>query len=142
MKELDRTQRLLERLSPKPLPAGLKEKIMAAAYQKRRKSLVITPALQIAYFLCFLLIALALVFDNIMTKSENERLTAVIDISQNSEAVKENAFQKVMAELFEIENDKSLTQWLVRHYKIKEESAKLISFQSMMNRLKEEINGI
>jgi hypothetical protein len=142
MKELGRTQRLLESLSPKPLPAELKEKILAVAYQKRRKSLVIAPALRTAYFLCFLLIILALASDNIMTKSENERLTAVIDTSQNSEAVKEKEFQKVMAELFEIENDKALTQWLIHHYKINEESAKLMSFQSMMNRLKEEINGI
>jgi hypothetical protein len=45
--------------------------------------------------------------------------------------------QEMTKELFKIDCDKHLDQWLVRHYKIKKKEAKLTSYQSIMDILEE-----
>jgi len=140
MRDLDKIQILLERLSPKPLPPEFKEKILSTAYQKQRKFQVIIPVLQKALFICGVLGVMALVFDTVITNSENKHLAAMMDGSQTSEVLIEKDLQEIAAELFEIEYDKNLNQWLIRHYKTEKKSAKLESYQNIIEILKEQTN--
>ena len=140
MRDLDKIQILLERLSPKPLPPEFKEKILSTAYQKQRKFQVIIPVLQKALFICGVLGVMALVFDTVITNSENKHLAAMVDGSQTSEVLIEKDLQEIAAELFEIEYDKNLNQWLIRHYKTEKKSAKLESYQNIIEILKEQTN--
>jgi len=140
MRSLDKIQILLERLSPKPLPPEFRKKILSTAYQKQRKFQVIIPVLQKAFFICGVLGVMALVFDTVITNSENKHIAAVMDGSQASEVMIEKDLQEIAADLFEIEYDKKLNQWLIRHYKTEKKSAKLTSYQNIIEILKEQTN--
>ncbi len=140
MRDLDKIQILLERLSPKPLPPEFREKILSTAYQKQRNIQVIIHVLQKALFICGVLGVMALVFDTVITNSENKHLAAMMDGSQTSEVLIEKDLQEIAAELFEIEYDKNLNQWLIRHYKTEKKSAKLESYQNIIEILKEQTN--
>ena len=132
MRSLGKIQILLERLSPKPLPPEFRKKILSTAYQKQRKFQVIIPVLQKALFICGVLGVMALVFDTVITNSENKHIAAVMDGSQASEVMIEEDLQEIATELFEIEYDKNLNQWLIRHYKTEKKSAKLTSYQKII----------
>lgn len=140
MKDTDKVQELLESLSPKPLPPEFRKKILSTAYQKQRKFQVIIPVLQKAFFICGVLGVMALVFDTVITNSENKHIVAVMDGSQASEVMIEKDLQEIASELFEIEYDKNLNQWLIRHYKTEKKSAKLTSYQNIIEILKEQTN--
>ena len=140
MKDTDKVQELLENLSPKPLPAEFRKKILSTAYQKQRKFQVIIPVLRKAFFICVVLGVMALVFDTVNTNSENKHIAAMMDGSQASEVMIEKDLQEIALELFEIEYDKNLNQWLIRHYKTKKKSAKLTSYQNIIEILKEQTN--
>ena len=140
MKNPDKIQILLERLSPKPLPPEFRKKILSTAYQKQRKFQVIIPVLQKSFFICVVLGITALVFDSVMTNSENKHLASVMNGSQTSNVLIEKDLQEIAIELFEIEYDKNLNHWLIRHYKTKKKAAKLTSYQKIIEILKEETN--
>ena len=137
MRDVNKTQKLLESLSPKPLPPELREKILSTAYQKQRTFQVIAPVLRIVFSVCCLLLVLTLVIDIMIKNIENERLKTIKDVSQASEAIIEKDLQELISELFKIEYDQSLNQWLVRHYKMEKKQVKLISYQSIIDKLRE-----
>ena len=140
MKDTDKVQELLENLSPKPLPAEFRKKILSTAYQKQRKFHVMIPVLQKAFFICVVLGVMAIVFDTVMTNSENKHLASMMNGSQTSKVLIDKDLQEIAIELFEIEYDKNLNQWLIRHYKTKKKSAKLTSYQKIIEILKEQTN--
>jgi ABC-type transport system involved in multi-copper enzyme maturation permease subunit len=140
MKDEDKVQELLESLSPKPLPAELRKKLLSTAHRNQRKSQVMTPVLVIVFSMCCMLIALALFSDIMITNSENEHVSAIMDYFLTSEVTLEKDLQEIATELFTIEYDKSLNQWLIQHYRTKKKSAKLSSYQSIIEILKEQTN--
>jgi len=140
MKNTDKAQKLLERLSPKPLPADLREKLLSTALQNQRKSQVMTPVLVMVFSICCVLVALALFSDIMITNSENEHFSAIMDYFLASELTLEKDLQEIATELFTIECDKSLNQWLIQHYRTKNKSAKLASYQRIIEILKEQTN--
>jgi mRNA-degrading endonuclease YafQ of YafQ-DinJ toxin-antitoxin module len=140
MKDEDKVQELLENLSPKPLPEELREKLLSTAHQNQRKSQVMTPVLVIVFSMCCVLIALAIFSDIMITNSENEHVSAIMDYFLASEVTLEKDLQEIATELFTIEYDKSLNQWLIQHYRTKKKSAKLSSYQSIIEILKEQTN--
>jgi len=137
MKDLDKTRELLESLSPKPMPPELRDKILSTAYQKQRKFQVITPALRVATTVCCVLVVLALGFDAMIRNSENQYLAAMMGVSPASEAIIEKELQEVATELFKIEYDEHLNEWLVRYYGSKKKIAKIKTHQSIIDILKE-----
>lgn len=137
MEEKDKVQELLESLSPKALPSGLKKKLLSTAYQKQRKLQVITPVLGKVFSICCILVVMAFVFDLMITDSENKNLTAMMDGSQTSEVIIEQELKEIVEELFKNEFDKNLNQWLIRYYKNQKKSAKFTHYQSIIDILKE-----
>ena len=140
MRSLDKIQILLEKLSPKPLPPEFRKKILSTAYKNQSKYQVIIPVLQKAFFIFGVLGVMALFFDTVITNSEKKHIAAVMDGSQASEVMIEKDLQEIASELFEIEYDKNLNQWLIRHYKTEKKSAKLTSYQNIIEILKEQTN--
>ena len=108
MKDTDKVKELLENLSPKPLPPEFRRKILSTAYQKQRKFQVIIPVLQKVFFICVVLGVMALVFDTVITNSENKHIAAMMDGFQASEVMIEKDLQEIAVELFEIEYVKHL----------------------------------
>ncbi len=137
MKDLDKTQELLESLSPKPLPPELRDKILLAVHQRKTKPPVITPAVRVATAISCVLIVLALGFNAMIRNNENQYLTAMMGVSPASEAIIEKELQEVATELFKIEYDEHLNQWLVRYYRSKKKTAKIKTYQSIIDILKE-----
>ncbi|MGD2245412.1 MAG: hypothetical protein PVI11_02575 [Candidatus Aminicenantes bacterium] len=140
MRSPDEIQILLEKLSPKPLPPEFRKKILSNAYQKQRKFQVIIPVLRKAFLICVVLGVMAFVFDTVMTNSENKHLASVMNGSENSNVLIEKDLKEIAIELYEIEYDKNLNQWLIRHYKPKKKSTKLTSYQKIIEILKEQTN--
>jgi hypothetical protein len=140
MKNTDKVQKLLESLSPKPLPAELRKKLLSTAHQNQRKSQVMTPVLVMVFSICCVLVALALFSDIMITNSENKHFSAIMDYFLASEVTLEKDLQEIATELFTIEYDKNLNQWLIQHYRTKKKSAKLRSYQSIIDMLKEQNN--
>ena len=142
MGDMNKTEELLESLSPKPLSTELKEKIIANADYKLRKLRVLSPAYRILFAAsCFLLI-LFCVSEIFIQKSERNHFASIINRTETSEAAPENDLQKLTADILNIEYDSNLNQWLIRHYKIHRKPEKLKTYQDILDILKEEINGI
>lgn len=137
MGDVNKTQELLEGLSPKPLPPELREKILSTAYQRQRKFLVISPVLRMLFAISCVLAVLAFFCDIMIRNSENNFLGSIMNGSQVSEMILDKDLQEMTKELFKIEYDQPLNQWLARHYTVKKKEAKLTSYQSIMDILKE-----
>ena len=134
---VNKTQEFLEGLSPKPLPPELREKILSTAYQRQRKFLVVSPVLRMLFAISCVLAVLAFFCDIMIKNSENDFLGSIMNGSQVSEMILDKDLQEITKELIEIDCDKHLDQWLVRHYTVKKKTAKLTSYQSIMDILEE-----
>ncbi len=137
MGSVNKTQEFLEGLSPKPLPPELREKILSTAYQRQRKFLVISPVLRMLFATSCVLAVLAFFCDIMIKNSENDFLGSIMNGSQASEMILDKDLQEMTKELFKIEYDQPLNQWMIRHYTFKKNTAKLTSYQSIMDILKE-----
>lgn len=133
----NKTQEILEGLSPKPLPPGLREKILSTAFQRQREFLVISPVLRTLFAISSVFIVLAFFCDIMIKNSEKDFLTSIMNGSQVSEMILDKDLQEMTKELLKIDYDKRLNQWVIRHYKTKKTAAKLTSYQSIMDILKE-----
>ena len=140
MKNKDKVQELLESLSPKPLPAELREKLLSTAHQNQRKSQVMTPVLVMVFSICCVLIALALFSDIMITNSENEQFSDIMASFLTSEVTLEKDLQEIATELFTLECDKNLNQWMMQYYRTRNKSAKITSYQRIIEILKEQTN--
>jgi hypothetical protein len=133
----DKTQEILEDLSPKPMPSEVREKILATAYRKQREFFVISPALRAVFAISSVLIVLAFFCDIMIKNSENNFLTSIMNRSRVSELMMDKNLQEMKEMLFKLEYDQRLHQWVIRHYKVKKTTAKLTSIQKIMDMLKE-----
>lgn len=137
MKEDNKVQKLLEKLSPRPLSPGIREKILFGTYQKERKYRVITPVLRWVFTASCVLIVLALIFDSVAKNSESSHLTAMMDGSKASEILREKELQDMIRELFKIEYDQRFDRWIILYQKTKKRESKLLDYQHLMDLLKE-----
>jgi hypothetical protein len=137
MKDDNKTQKLLEKLSPKPLSPEIKEKILMRSYQRKNKFQLVTPALRWVFAGSCVLIAMAFVFDTAIKNSEKSRLTAMMDGSKATEILRDQELQDMIRDLFKIKNDQNLGRWLIRHQKTERKTAKLLDYQRLMDILKE-----
>lgn len=140
MKNKDKVQELLESLSPKPLPGELKKKLLSTANLNQRKSQVMTPVLVMVFAICCVLVALALFSDVMITNSENEQFSDIMKYLLASEVTLEKDLQEIAKELFTIEYDKNLNQWMMQYYRTRNKSAKITSYQRIIEILKEQTN--
>lgn len=133
----NKTQEVLEDLSPRPMHPELREKIISTAYQRQKKFLVISPVLRTLFAISSVLIVVAFFCDSLIKNSENDFLTSIMNGSQVSEKMLDKDFQEMKNELFKIDYDQRLNQWVIRHYKTKKKEAKLTCLQRIMDILKE-----
>ncbi len=134
---INKTQEILEGLSPKPLSPELREKILSKANLRKREFLVFSSVLRTIFAVSSVLIVLAFFFDIMFKNSENDFLTSIMNGSQVSDMILDKDLQEMTNELFKIEYNQRLNQWVIRHYKTKKTEAKLTSFQRIMDILKE-----
>lgn len=137
MEGFDKTQEILEGLEPKPLPSEIREKILATAYRRQREFFVISPALRAIFAVSAVLIVLAFFCDTLIKNSENNFLASIMNGSQISQIMLDKNLQEMTKELFVIEYDQRLHQWVIRHYKPKKTEAKLLDLKRIMDILKE-----
>jgi len=137
MKDDNNVQKLLEKLSPKPLSPEIRKKIFSTAYHRERKFQVVTPVLRWVFAVSCVLIVMAFVFDTVIKNSESSHLTAMMDGSKAAETIKEKELQDMIRELFKIEDGQKLGRWLIRHQKTERKAAKLLDYQRLMDLLKE-----
>lgn len=142
MGNIDKTEELLESLSPRPLPQELKEKIMANADKKQKEMQILSPAYRIVLAVSCALLFVFLLSEFLIRKGEIHFVASITNIAQTYEAAPENDLQKMTADLLNIEYDSNLNQWLSWHYKSRRKPEKLKTYQDILNILKEEINGI
>lgn len=133
----NKIQEILEGLSPKPLAPGLREKILSTAFQRQREFLVISPVLRALFAISSVLIVLAFFCDIMIKNSENDFLTSIMNGSQVSEMMQDKNLQEMKDELFKIDYDQRINQWVIRHYKTKKTAAKITGLQKIMDILKE-----
>jgi len=133
----NKTQEILEGLSPKPLPPGLREKILSTAFQRQREFFVISPVFRTLFAISSVLIVLAFFCDIMIKNSENDFLTSIMNGSQVSEMILDKDLQEMTKDLFKIEYDQRLNQWVIRHYKTNKTAAKITGIQRIMDILKE-----
>ena len=71
-------ERDLERLRAKPMPSGLRERVLDSALKARERT-VLTPRLRVAAAACSILIVAVLGADRLLGRREAFRLTALLD---------------------------------------------------------------
>jgi hypothetical protein len=119
------------------LPPRLREKVLSTAYQRQREFQVISPVHRMLFAISSVLIVLAFFCDIMIKNGENDFLRSILNGSQVSEMILDKDLQEMTKDLFKIEYDERLNQWVNRHYKTKKTAAKLTSFQRIMDILKE-----
>jgi hypothetical protein len=142
MRDLNKTEKLLESLSPKPMQQELKEKIMSNIYHKKRELRILSPAYRIVLAISCVLLFVFVLSEFLIRKSENLFMASLVDRTQTSETESENDLQKLTADLFNIEYGSDLNQWLSWQFKVHRKPAKFKTYQDILNILKEDINGI
>jgi len=142
MGDINKTEKLLESLSPKPLRSELKKKIIANAHHKKREMRILSPAYQVMLTLSCVLIFVVFLSEFLIRKSEIRFVASITNRAPSSVAAPENELQKFTADLLNTEYDSNFNQWLCRHYKIHRKPTKLKTYQDILNILKEDINGI
>ena len=71
-------EKTLLSLSPKPVPQGLRERVLDSALEKRR-DLVMTPWMRAVAGVCAALIAVAVLGDAAVTRAQNDTLRALLN---------------------------------------------------------------
>lgn len=142
MRDINKTERLLERLSPKPLPQELKEKIITNAHHKKREMRILSPAYRIVLAISCVLLFVFFLSEFLIRKSENRFVASITNRAPSSMAAPENDLQQLTAELLNMEYDHDLNQWLSWQFKIHRKPEKLKTYQDILNILKEDVNGI
>ena len=72
------TEKLLGSVTPKPAPAGLREKVLAAASRSIRQESAATPLLRTCLAGCAVILLVISIADALATKNESARLMAVL----------------------------------------------------------------
>ncbi len=72
------TEKLLESVTPKPAPAGLREKVLAAASRSIRQEPAATPLLRTCLAGCAVILIIVSLADALAAKHESIRLMAVL----------------------------------------------------------------
>ena len=80
----------LGRLLPKPVPPGLRERVIGSAFQTRKNS-VLTPQLRIVAVTCSILLVAVLLLEPLSSRWEAARLAALLDGRPASPATGEEA---------------------------------------------------
>jgi hypothetical protein len=141
MKNVNKAERILERLSPKPMPSEIKERILLKAQQKKGDFRTISPAYRALFGISLILLLIVFLGDLVIRKSEYRYLVSIMNGQQVSEDTLEEEFKEMTDGLINIEDESYLNHWLTRHYPMHKKHGKLRDYQDILDILKEEING-
>ena len=89
--ERNEIERDLERLRAKPMPSGLRERVLDSALKARERT-VLTPRLRAAAVACSILIVAILGAERLLGRREASRLTALLDGRPTAGTAREGAF--------------------------------------------------
>jgi hypothetical protein len=81
----DDIERQLNRLAPRPIPPGLRERVLSSALEARRNT-ALTPRLRAMAVVCAALIAVLLGIGPLVERQASARLTAVLDGRPSADA--------------------------------------------------------
>jgi len=141
MKNTNKAEKILEQLSPKPMPSEIKERILLKARQKKREYGTLSPAYRALFGISLILLLVVLLSDFVIRKNECRYLVSVMNGQQVSEDTLEEELKEMTDGLINIEYDYNINKWFARHYRIHKKHGKLRDYQDVLDILKEEING-
>jgi len=81
----DDIERQLNRLAPRPIPPGLRDRVLSSALEARRNT-ALTPRLRAMAVVCAALIAVLLGIGPLVERQASARLTAVLDGRPSADA--------------------------------------------------------
>ena len=140
MDDLDGIERTLEVVSRKAPPDGLKQKVLSAAHQKKKQTLTLNPVFRTAAGLSFLLIALVLFADQWISRAETRNLAALLEYRSSVDSIHESGVRELIAELGTEDLGRSLSEWMLRRYRIQERTARTEYISRILSHVWEEIN--
>jgi len=141
MKNTNKAAKILEQLSPKPMPSEIKERILLKARQKKREYGTLSPAYRALFGISLILLLVVLLSDLVIRKNECRYLVSVMNGQQVSEDTLEEGLKEMTDGLINSEDESYLNQWLARHYRRHKKHGRLRNYQDVLDILKEEING-
>ena len=74
----DDIERQLNRLAPRPIPPGLRDRVLSSALEARRNT-ALTPRMRIAAIACAALLAVVVGFGPLLGRREAARMAALLD---------------------------------------------------------------
>ena len=141
MKNTNKAEKILEQFSPKPMPPGIKERILLKAQQKKREFRTLSPAYRTLFGISLILLLVVLLSDLVIRRSEYRYLVSILNGQQVTEDTLEEELKEMTDGLINIEDESYLNHWLTRHYRMHKKHGKLRDYQDILDILKEEING-
>jgi len=141
MKSTNKAEKILEQLSPKPMPPEVKERILLKARQKKREFRILSPAYSTLFGISLILLLAVLLSGIVIRKSEYRYLVSVMNGQQVSEDTLKKELKEMTDGLKNIEHELNLSQWLARHYRMHKKHGRLRNYQDVLDIIKEEING-
>ena len=142
MGNANRTEKYLEKISPKPMPSELRKKILSTLSQRKKELRVCSPAYKRLFGISCIFIFVALFCDILIQNSERSYLASIMNGPQVSEIKIEKDFKEMTEDLLQIGNYPSFIQWLTYCLKVHRKDGKLRNHQVILDILREEINGV
>lgn len=140
MNDLGNIERILETISRKAPPAGLKDKVLSAALRKDKQTVSLNPVFRTAAALSCLLIVLSLFSDQWLARSEAHRLSALLEHPSLVKPQPEARVRELLAELGTEDIGSSLSQWMLHRIRIQERTARTENISKILSRVLEEFD--
>lgn len=140
MNDLDEIERILGDLSRKAPPAGLKRRVLSAARRTERETLFLRPVFRTAAALCLVFMAIALVSDLWVAKSQTRRLSALLEHSPSKGPAQEARVRELLAELGDEDLGRALTEWMLQRYRIQDRTVRSGNISEIISRIWEELD--
>jgi hypothetical protein len=138
----DNTERMLKSLTRKPPPPDLRKRILSAAHQKERQSLVSTPTFRWAMAAGCFLVMIALVLDMMTASSEAAYLNSLMNNAHSKDARHEKYVLEAVPEIGGPEDSRRFMQWLLRNSMLRRKEAKCMSLTSLIKKFRENIDEL
>ena len=99
MKNRENIEEVLDQLSIKPSPPGLRERVLCAVHQEKKNRVLISPSLKILRVLCIFLIGFSLLFDWQVSRHQGRKMDSLLPVAPILPNAQEKEGETFIAEL-------------------------------------------
>jgi hypothetical protein len=114
MKDLDSIERKLARVSRKPAPPELKEKVLSTTLTRSAQWYVLSPAMRLLTAVCMVLIIVIFLGDSYLSQTHNQYLADLLRIERSVKPQERPLSEEFLVEIFGAGQETPLQVFLIK----------------------------